>query len=497
MEVDVRRLRDGHYVAHPEFMSVSGDSKRACNDCTASGWNDTWASSEKLQLGGTDDVADYGTRLLLQDPTCHPQLAVADEESAYRNWPNDCPDAMIMLVFMGLGKVRAFKDFALCFGDGAGVYAYNRIRLFLTTFFRVCFGMAVWNYFDDSAIVERKVGANFVWYIFLKIHARLGIPLKGNPLAGNSDAGRKFFPPADRNPYLGEDVYVASLPCCIAPTAARVDKANTLLDACISSRRLAQSLVPSVFGKLRFLAADLYGRCGLPALQALSAHEHSCTPRLSNACVSGLEWLREIIPNVGPRQWQVQQGRFSSYIFGDASDPGSNARYNPSIGLVFREAANSKLRTVQVVVPIGILQQLPCGTGRIYYLELLWPAVAAYVWRQDLACSNCVFYEDNEGAKFNLRRGFSKDFVSSLFLAMFWGAAAAQRSVPWIDRVASEDNPADCLTKPGVCQQHLQGALREQSSVLDPLWDFLMHHLDKRRFPTWVELSQLMRPSYQ
>ena len=69
--------------------------------------------------------------------------------------------------------MRAFKDFALCFGDAACVYAYNRIRLFLTTFFRVCFGMAVWNYFDDSAVVERKVGANLVWYILLKIHAML------------------------------------------------------------------------------------------------------------------------------------------------------------------------------------------------------------------------------------------------------------------------------------------------------------------------------------
>ena len=90
---------------------------------------------EKLQLPATDDIVDFSTRLLLQDPFCNPQLAVADEDAAYRNWPNECPDAMFMVVFLGSGKVRAFKDRALCFGDGACVNAYKRIRVFLTTCF--------------------------------------------------------------------------------------------------------------------------------------------------------------------------------------------------------------------------------------------------------------------------------------------------------------------------------------------------------------------------
>ena len=123
VEVDIRTLKDGTFVAHPEFMVVSGESRRACDDCTVSGWNGTSASLDKLQLPGTDDIVDYGSRLLLDDPLCNPQLGVADEEAAFRNWPNGCPEAMIMCIFLGGGRVRAFKDFALCFGDSACVYA--------------------------------------------------------------------------------------------------------------------------------------------------------------------------------------------------------------------------------------------------------------------------------------------------------------------------------------------------------------------------------------
>eukprot|EP00973_Karenia_brevis_P055118 7664259-Karenia_brevis.AAC.1 len=78
-------------------------------------------------LPSADDAVDYASRLLSLDPHCRPNLAVADEDHAYRNWPARNPMAMIMLVFLGKGQARAFKDHALCFGDKAAVYGYNRI----------------------------------------------------------------------------------------------------------------------------------------------------------------------------------------------------------------------------------------------------------------------------------------------------------------------------------------------------------------------------------
>ena len=93
-------------------------------------------------LCSTDDPLDYASRLLEADRHCEPWIVFADEDSAYRNWPNDRPNALIMLVFLA-NRIRAWRDHALCFGDVAGVYGYNRIRTFLTTSCRVEFALAI------------------------------------------------------------------------------------------------------------------------------------------------------------------------------------------------------------------------------------------------------------------------------------------------------------------------------------------------------------------
>ena len=141
-EVNVDDLAPGAYVAHPEFTVAQADGRnRACDDCSVPGWNATSVSEEKLTLCSASDPVDYGSRLLQADPACAPCIGVADEDSAYRNWANGRPEALIMLVFLR-GGLRAWRDYALCFGVLASVYGYNRIRTFLTVFFRVEFALA-------------------------------------------------------------------------------------------------------------------------------------------------------------------------------------------------------------------------------------------------------------------------------------------------------------------------------------------------------------------
>ena len=221
-EVNLVDLKKGSFVAHPEFMSVQSNGKeRPCDDCSASQWNDTTVSEEKLALASTDDPVDYASRLLHHDPACEPWFAVGDEESAYRNWANGRPEALVMLVFLRR-TIRAWRGHALCFGDAAGVYGYNRIRTFLTVFFQVEFALAIWSFYDDSGIVEPRSRAQLAWHVFVRMHRLLKIPRKGNPGDPRSAplAGKKFFPPAPENRFLGEQVEVHKLPCSVRPTEA-------------------------------------------------------------------------------------------------------------------------------------------------------------------------------------------------------------------------------------------------------------------------------------
>ena len=107
-----------------------------------------------------------------------------------------------------------------------------------------------------------------------------------------------------------------------------------------------------------------------------------------------------------------------------------------------------------------------------------------------------MFYEDNEGARHKLMDGFSGDGAAALLLGAFWGASAIQRSRPWIDRVCSADNPADCLTKPGCSRAHLAGAIWEDAD-LQPLWHFLIEAFSKGGFPPWGSFEELFAPRLQ
>ena len=62
-------------------------------------------SQETMSQPSVDDPIDFGSRLIIANPRARPKLALADEERAYRNWANGNPDAMIMLIFQGLGGV--------------------------------------------------------------------------------------------------------------------------------------------------------------------------------------------------------------------------------------------------------------------------------------------------------------------------------------------------------------------------------------------------------
>ena len=115
----------------------------------------------------------------------------------------------------------------MCFGDGANVYNYCRIRHFISTFLAYELAIPVWSYFDDSMLVSRRGLCRTIWFAFLKLHVLLGIPIKGNPLSGGSDKDlRKLCPFAGSNKCLGELLDVGQLPITAAPTSERIAKSQ-------------------------------------------------------------------------------------------------------------------------------------------------------------------------------------------------------------------------------------------------------------------------------
>ena len=273
-EVDIDTLQPGTFVAHPEFMVVQCDNLWACDDCTASGWNGTYQAAEKIQLCSVEDPIAYATALIEASPSASPRLSVADEEKAYRNYANRTPDAMVMLVFLRK-CVRALRESALTFGaDAAAVKAYNRVRRLIAHFILVEFAIAGWSYYDDTSMVEPAATAYNAWFIFLKVHQLLSIPIKGNPLTAigkGSCSEDKYQHPQGSNVFLGELAKVETLPCSAQPTQRRKVKSVALINAVRAKGHSHESMASPLMGKICCFGDGSYGRAGIPAMQALAS----------------------------------------------------------------------------------------------------------------------------------------------------------------------------------------------------------------------------------
>ena len=149
-------------LIHPCFGVKQGAKLREIMDCSAGGLNSCHASAEKLVLPGVDDILDFACRL--HQAGFRPVVAVADERSAFRNWPTADPSLHIAAVLGTDRGTRLFEDRTLSFGDGSSVYSYNRVRCFLTAFLAHEFLIPCWNFFDDSGITMPEFCAPAMWH---------------------------------------------------------------------------------------------------------------------------------------------------------------------------------------------------------------------------------------------------------------------------------------------------------------------------------------------
>ena len=122
-------------------------------------------------------------------------------------------------------------------------------------------------------------------------------------------------------------------------------------------------------------------------------------------------------------------------------------------------------RFFSVSVPPQVLANLVERKKQIGVLELLWLVLALFAWPALLRDACVLAFENNEGVRFSVIRAMSKHYDINALLSFFWLSANHLSCQIWMDRVASGDNPTDCLTKPGLDASHLQGAHDDSASI--------------------------------
>ena len=345
--------------------------------------------------------------------------------------------------------------------------------------------------------MSRRSVAWLLWFVFLRVHAALGVPIKGSPCCpapapGSLQSRSKIYPPQPSQRFLGEIAAVGSLPIHARPTKARLQNSRSLLLHIRSSQRLLPGLASTAVGKLRFLAGSLYGRVAISPLAVFYERQHQSCDDYTPAIEASVLLLLDLLEHVGPRDWTwgvLEPTVFN--LFGDASEPGVPSAPRICAG-VLQDRSGKPLRFFAVQVPPKILTALEPRCKQICFLELLWPLLAAILWSPLLNGSHVLVFEDNQSAQHGLRRGMSCHVDLNALLALFWCGASHHRCRYWFDYIPSAANPADCLTKPGLNMGHLQGAV-DDSDHCDWGAVFTVLHscLVSSAIPRWCTAMEL------
>jgi len=129
--------------------------------------------------------------------------------------------------------------------------------------------------------------------------------------------------------------------------------------------------------------------------------------------------------------------------------------------------------------------------------EIIWPLLALLRWSVHLKNHYSIFFEDNESAKYGLFKGMSRHHDINACLAFFWGGVGLLHSVPWFERVASCDNPADALTKPGLATDHLRNAIDDSDFDWHSAFSVIAIAFERGTLPCWAEVESLFNAHYQ
>ena len=264
----------------------------------------------------------------------------------------------------------------------------------------------------------------------------------------------------------------------------------------LQEKQLSPAQASSLAGKLAFLGGTLFGRVGFAGLAPLYRRQSSSGWSLSKDIEDGLRWLLQLLDMVGPREWH---GATSSLcgdrpivIIGDASEPSDGSQSPRCAAILIDPRLAPALLYFSMEIPSALLRTFKPRQKQIAVLELLWALLACVVWSSRLSGAFCTLLEDNSAAENGIIRGMSRQADINCLLTLFWGLAASRRCCVWAERIPSQDNPADCLTKPGLSAAHLAHA----TDISDDInWDTILaairRTLTQGTFPVWSDIEAL------
>ena len=237
------------------------------------------------------------------------------------------------------------------------------------------------------------------------------------------------------------------MPMLIRPAQDRLDSLHVLLGQVLEERRLSPARAGKLYGKLMFLSFQYFGRLGRALLRAFSRRQHENLQVINNQIEAACKFWLLNLDKLKPREIPVALA--DSPVFLSYSDgEGETAGVGVALWCPNGHTVGGYMRLPDEVRESWTRKATAGDHFDIFEVEAVGPALILHNWGHYFT-ENALWlhFIDNESALATLVKG-SSSVLSGECITAYTHAKIAELGIwPWFDRVSSEDNPVDKLSR--------------------------------------------------
>ena len=422
------------------LKSFRENKVRGCDSATTNLINQATVITEKLRLPSTD--TNVAALRSLRSECIDQNIAgwVLDERKAYRQVPVR-PDhrkySVIVLKDPGDGVPKFFIMVGHSFGLVSAVYNYNRRSAFINEVLVSLFGLVAFSFYDDKYGFEPACTIESAHLVAQSVHWWLGAHYDQKKLQ------------LSRSPTILGVTYDLEKMVLLIKDSRKAELLEEI-DRILDVNSLDPGTAGKLKGKLMFGASQLWGKLGRAFLRAISERQYARSTAdsfsLDEALKRSPQHWRGLINEGPPRPIELRSSKVSDVVIftdGFTPDPRKNEKLPERVGAVMFDRRLCRPVQFTEVVPKRIIKKWIPRKTQIVPIEMIAPILALETFRDRLVGADVIILIDSEAVEAALIKGYSSKEDLYDLISVFWDVVFELQIRVFIDRVATDANPAD------------------------------------------------------
>ena len=448
--IDPKTLPSGSTLTR-RFGVKQKSKTRPIDDYKASFVNSSVSQTETASVHTIDHIASLLACLLRKSEhyQCDLQLSAKtwDLADAYKQIPLSDhafdKDAYLAVFCPNTGRAEIFQQKVLPFGSVASVTAFLRVAHGLWKVGTKLLKLLWTSYFDDFFSVTDVASAKHTDLVISSMFRLLGWKLSKDKLIDYHTICKVLGVEFDLK-MAGAGLALVS------NTEERVRELCEQLDYVLRARRLNKMDGEKLRGRLQFANGQLFGRSARNNLRILSKHIASGRQSLCDETASALSCLHDQLLKNPSRKIL---GSMSDYVhvYVDAS---FDLDGYSGIGGVMYSSDGTVLDffSEQITKAFILAAMGPDQQTMIQELEMMALLVAVDLWFPSQSGHKIVAFTDSESVRGSFLKSWSLNDPCNKLLRCIFVLEEKHSCQVWLERVPSQSNPADELSRSQVAQ---------------------------------------------